>query len=337
MPARRESKRATVRQVAKSAGVSVATVSRVFSNSRPVSPPSRKKVLAAAAELGYSPDITAQNLATGQSRTVGVVVPDLAEPPFTALVRRLVHASSADSYEVLVADSDGSAEAEHALAVKLLRRCDGLVLCSPRSDAARLASLSGLGKPVLFVNREFPTGGISTATTEVAPAMGEIARHVIGLGHRRIAYAGGGARSGQDLEKLAAIREAAAGSAEVLPLPVESPAPSWTDIARKLLSWECTAVLAANDVIAVSLISALTRMGVAVPDDVSISGFDDTELAGQFTPALTTARTRTDELADAAWEAMREMLADPSVVARPRLTATAVIRESTGARRVTAP
>lgn len=327
--------RVTIRAVAQHAGVSPATVSRVLSGSRQVSAINRDKVLGAVTELGYSPDITAQNLATGQSRIVGVVVPDLSNPHFTTLVKQLIHASTADSYEVLVADSDEVVDTEVLLATDLLRRCDGLVMCNPRADDDALLRLTEHRKPVLFVNRAFTAREVSTAMTDVEPAMEDITRHVVRLGHRRIAYVGGRTYSYLDAQRWVAIQRAgAAEDVELFRLPLDTHIPSWTSIAKTVLDLECTAVLANNDIGAVSLAATLTRMGVEVPTDISIAGFDDTPLASWFTPALTTARMRTDELGQIAWEAMSRMLVDPSTITHSMLVATAVFRESTTARSV---
>ncbi|MFC5833841.1 LacI family DNA-binding transcriptional regulator [Nonomuraea insulae] len=325
--------RATIRLVARHAGVSPATVSRVLSGSRQVSAINRDKVLGAVAELGYSPHITAQNLATGQSRIIGVVVPDLSNPHFTTLVKRLIHASAADSYEVLVADSDEVVDTECSLATDLLRRCDGVVMCNPRADDQALLALTEHDKPVLFVNRRFTTSEVSTAITDVGPAMEDITRHVLDLGHRRIAYVGGRVQSYLDTQRWSAIQRAGAGDdVELFRLPIDEHIPSWTSIAKTVLDLECTAVLANNDIGAVSLAATLTRMGVDVPGDISIAGFDDTPLASWFTPALTTARIRTDELGEVAWDAMSQMIVDPSTVIHSMLVATAVFRESTATR-----
>lgn len=334
MSSQHENAKLTIRVVARHAGVSATTVSRVYSGSRQVSEANRKRVLAAAAELGYSPDIIAQNLATGRSGVIGVVVPDLSNPHFTTLVKRLIHASAEDSYKVLVADADEVEEAEYALATDLLRRCDAIVVCNPRSNEQSLLQLAEQPKPVLFVNRDFASHKVSTAITDVGPAMQEITRHVIGLGHRRIAYVGGRIHSYLDDQRWQAIRQAGtADDVHLVKIPIDTHIPSWPSIAKEVLERECTAVLANNDQGAISLAATLTRMGVDVPSDVSIAGFDDIPLASWFTPPLTTARIMTDELGEATWKAIRQLLEDPSTITHSTLVATAVFRESTTTRR----
>src|SRR5215207_8774724 len=150
----------TIADVARRAGVSLATVSRVMNGNPSVDAALAEKVRAAAEELNYSASPLARSLVLGKTSTIAVVVPDLENPSFHGVLRGLGRAAARDGYHVLIADSAESVAEEKILAVETRRRCDGIVLCAPRMAEADLQPLLEELKPVVLVNRD--SGSVST-------------------------------------------------------------------------------------------------------------------------------------------------------------------------------
>lgn len=146
-------KQTTITDVAKHAGVSLATVSRVMNGNATVDPTLAERVRTSATELGYSANPLARSLVLGKTQTISVVVPDLSNPTFQGMLRGLSRAAVADGYHVLVADSDEHEDQERLLALESRRRSDGLVLCAPRMSDAALAEVLAEVAPVVLVNR----------------------------------------------------------------------------------------------------------------------------------------------------------------------------------------
>src|SRR5256714_7461077 len=149
----RTADRLTIRDVARDAGVSVATVSRVLASSATVSADLTERVRASVRRLGYTPHSVARSLASGRTRLVGALVPNLANHYFYTLLKRLLHDAERDGYRLIVADSDENLGAERELALNLLAQTDGLILCSPRVPANVLRQFLDRDKPVLVLNR----------------------------------------------------------------------------------------------------------------------------------------------------------------------------------------
>jgi DNA-binding LacI/PurR family transcriptional regulator len=201
--------RVTIRQVAAEAGVSAATVSRVLAGSTAVAPDLAGRVLDAVQRLGYSPHAVAQSLASGRSKVVGVLVPNLANAYFYALIKRMLADAGHDGYRLIIADSDEDIAAEQELWTNLFDRTDGLILCSPRSATAALRQLAERGKPLLVLNRSVADRRISEVVVDAYPAMRLLTAEIARLGHTRVAFLDGPQRSWQ----AKARRRAAAVSA----------------------------------------------------------------------------------------------------------------------------
>lgn len=321
--------RPTIRQVAREAGVSVATVSRVFAGSAAVSEARTRDVLDAANRLGYHPHAVAQSLASGRNRVVGVIVPNLANPHFYALIKQVIHDAERDGYQVLVADSDESVAAERALGMSLLQRADGLIMCGPRCANQVLTELLDVGKPVLMVNRKVDEPAMSSVVVDTQGGMRELVRHVTDLGHDHVTYVHGPARSWQEQERWRALRAFRRKGLRIDEVSGGNTMDEGKRVADDVLATGCTAVLAHNDLCAIGLVAALKARGLTVPADMSVTGFDDISFATYVDPPLTTARTPQDEAASAAWLGMRGLLDGHRSGARTVIQSTAVVREST--------
>lgn len=326
-------KKPTVRDVAAEAEVSVATVSRVLAGaSKAVADSTQRRVLDAAALLGYEVNIAAKSLATGRHGNVAVLVPDLSNQYFTTIVQSLIHASNIDAMHVFVGDSLNSPDLEVSLASEMLLRSDGLILCSPRSSDDGASAILTTGKPIVTVNRRFPMPGrTASVCTDVVDATTQIVNALLDFDHRSFGFVvaqSGSQQSSLRWEVLQQRTTAAGATATLMPLP--EPLGDVTAEVRSLIDRGCTALVCANDITAAAVMSTLSEFGLRIPEDVSVTGFDDTPLARWVTPRLTTARVHEDELGRAAWEAMKQLLL-PNPVRTDRIfIADAVFRDSAG-------
>ncbi len=327
----RPPKGVTISDVAAKAGVSLSTVSRVLNGNTTVDPALAERVRDAASTLNYTASPLARSLVLGRTQTVAVVVPDLGNPTFQAILRGLSRAAAADDYHVLIADSAESVDEERILALETRRRTDGLILCAPRLPDDELLALVGGIAPVVLINREAGED-VPAVRADYRGALGELMSHLYGLGHRHLVYLAGVARSVSNAARLAAIAQFRADhpDVEVRELPCGVDFDSGAAAASAVLASGATAVLAYNDLVAMGLLSAVQASGCRVPADLSITGFDGIPFAAYTTPPLTTAAVPASELGARAWSAMRAMLEGEgpgrAVTLRPEI----VVRESTG-------
>lgn len=311
MTQRPASRTPTIADVARTAKVSLATVSRVMNGKSTVDPDLAERVRAAALSLNYSASPLARSLVLGKTLTVAVVVPDLANPTFQGALRGLTTGASRDGYHVLIADSAETVEEEQLLALEARRRCDGIVLCAPRMPSAELSALLPLLAPVVLINRDPAPVRAPFVAADYGAGLAQQLAHLKDLGHRHILFLSGSARSASNANRLAAIQE----FIDVNPgsrIEVMSGGVSIEDgyaAADRVVESGASAVLAFNDLVAIGLQNALIERGVRVPDDVSIAGFDDIPFARYTSPALTTAAVPVEQLGEQAWLRLNELLA----------------------------
>ena len=324
-------KPATISRVAEAAGVSRATVSRVMNGSSTVAPELADRVRAAADALNYQPSMLARNLAVGRTATIALVVPDLANPMFQDVLRSLSHAAATQGHRLLVADSEENAAEERLIALEARRRCDGLVLCAPRMPDEQLLELAPRLGPLVLVNREVPGLAVPSVTVDYAAGMRDLVAHLLGHGHRRIGYLAGPPTSSSNRLRLQALREfAAAGRLELVERECGATFGDGHAAAGQVVEDGPTAVIGYNDLVAFGALSGLHELGIAVPRQLSVAGFDDIPFARYTTPPLTTAAVPPSELGRQAWQRLWALLTgaepQPDVRYRPRL----VVRGSTG-------
>ena len=339
MAGRPQERSRTIADVAARAGVSLSTVSRVINGTARVDEALAAKVRAAADELEYTASPLARSLVLGRTNTVAVVVPDLENPTFHGVLRGLSHAAARDGYHVLVADSAESVEEEQILAVETRRRCDGIVLCAPRMPEEDLRRLLAQLGPVVLVNREARGSDTPAVTADYRSGLTDLLELLRTDGHRRLLYLAGAPQSASNLQRLAALRDFGAEhpevGIEVVPCGVNFV--DGHDTVVRVLESGATGVLAFNDLVAMGLMSALGERGLRVPDDLSVTGFDDIPFARYLTPPLTTASVPVAELGEQAWHRMADLLGSRApghtIVFRPRLEQ----RGSTGPAPVRAP
>ncbi|SNU02326.1 transcriptional regulator, LacI family [Ruaniaceae bacterium KH17] len=273
---------ATIRDVAARAGVSTSTVSRTFGRPEKVDERTREAVLTAARELGYAPNLAARSLVTGRRGQVGVLVPDLTNPFFAAVMRGAAAALNDLGAQALVGDFADDPIREAELIQSMRHHVDGFILCSPRLDDGALATLHA-AVPLVLVNRTSPT--IPFIHINNTSGIDQSVRHLRALGHQRIGYAAGPEASRSARERLAAFEQADGG-------PIlghfASTFEGGAQVADAALAAGVTALLAYNDVVAIGAIHRLLGYDAALPARMSIVGFDDIPIARMITPALTT-------------------------------------------------
>ena len=333
----------TMREVARQAGVSVATVSRVLNASGPVGEGTRQRILQTAGRLRYVPNGTARNLKASATATVGVLLPDLYGDFYSEVIRGVEGAARAARYHTLLASvHDGPDELTAALRT-MAGRVDGLVVMSPDIEGDVLRAGLPAGLPVVVLGGAVAGHG-SVAIDDAAGAEA-MTRHLLGLGHRRVALVSGppgnadarARRAGYDR----ALAEAGRGASPALVLDgAFTEASGYDAVAAFLaLSPRPTALFCANDAMAIGALRALREAGLDVPGDVAVAGFDDVPVARYVTPALTTVHVPIDEMGAHAVGAVLDAVgaaAGPSAApsaAPPAVTLPTrlVVRESCGA------
>lgn len=329
------SRATTIADVAAHAGVSQASVSRVLNGKQSVDPAIVQRVQASIAALGYSPSVAARSLVHGRNDTIAMVVPDLENPLFQGILKGLSLAAASDGYRVLVADTAEHVDDEEATAVEARQRCDALVLCAPRMPEQRLRRLVSRVAPVVVVNRPLPDADVPIVGVDYVRGIRDLVEHLLGLGHRHLAYVSGPATSASNAERLRGVEEATNARPD-LRIDVVSGGSRLEDgyaLAEAVLAARdagATAVIAFNDLVALGLMSRLRQLGVDVPGDLSIAGFDDVPMGGYATPSLTSMSVPRGEIGAQVWARLRTLIAggpiEHSVLYRPRLE----VRDSTG-------
>jgi LacI family repressor for deo operon, udp, cdd, tsx, nupC, and nupG len=332
MPIRSSSSaRATVSTVAAAAGVSTATVSRVMSGVSTVNPELAERVRRAAEEVGYHPNAAARVLTSGKHRNIAVVIPDAANPYFLEVIKSVLLSASADGYRTLVADSLGDPDEELSIARSLVGTVDGLMLLSSRISADGLRELGRVGVPAVLVNRMELGVEIPMVAVDNFGAMLGLCGHLVELGHRRVAYLGGSPLAWQSQERWRAVRQAAVLGLEAVHIEGDGSIEAGREAAEKALTHDVTALVCFNDLAAIGAMSLLRERGIRVPDDISVTGFDDIALARYGETRLTTVRSPRAELGTRAWAMLADALSgEPADLEMPLLEAEIVNGQSTG-------
>jgi len=291
----------TIRDVARRARVSVTTVSRALTQPQLLRPTTRERVLKASRELAYHPNRAARSLITGKTGNIGIVVPDLSNPFYPAVVRGAQLRAHQAGYAVFLADSDESAAAEENLVNAMAKQVDGVIVCAPFARDAALRRLCESTSLVL-VNRR--CGAIPAVLMDIASGMREVVFHLRRLGHRRVAYLGGPRGAWSNRERLRGLHDAARKQAlGLIELgPFEPKFEAGIEGANLALDAGATAIVAYNDLMALGVLSRCAARGVSVPTDVSVVGFDDVLFASMSAPPLTTVSMPMEAAGSAAVE-----------------------------------
>ncbi len=325
----RNTKNITIKDVAQEAGVSLSTVSQVLNGRKRYSPQVEARVNQAAQRLAYRPNPHARSMITGQTHTVGLVILDIKNPFFSAIIQGANAESTGRGYNLLLADAQVRPDRERILHQTLFPSVDGLLLASSTLSDAELIQLSKR-KATVMIARD-PGQGVLNVVNDAAATFYQLTRHLIGLGRKRIAYLNG--------PPLWTNRERRRGYLEALSEaglePLEATLPSLYQEGGAALAPELMygprpdAVVAFDDLAAIGFMTMAQKLGFRVPEDIAVTGAGNLPLTDLINPPLTTVDTQTQELGRRAMELLLDRLEgkpppDLPVVVKSRL----VIRQS---------
>lgn len=292
---------ATIRDVAKRAQLSVATVSRALNGFENVSEQARERIIAAVAELGYVPHAGARSLSLARNNAIGVVLPDLHGEFFSEIVRGMDREASRRGYLLLLSNlHEGGAQAANALRA-MRGRVDGLIVMAPHLAADELATALPKGLPSILINTREQSGQHPSIHLDNAAGVRAVVDHFAAIGRRRLIHIAGPSTNIDAQERESAFREAvAAHRLEGRVVAGDFAMESGEVAIRELLSEGATfdAVFAANDNMAIGALEALRAADKAVPHEIALAGFDDIPLARHL--SITTVRVKIAELGERA-------------------------------------
>ena len=323
-------------EVARRARVSTATVSRVINNASVVKSSTRSRVMKAIEELRYHPNLHARNLAGGKSRTFGVIVSNLENPFFFDIYKTIEADAHAQGFEAVMANTDYRAE-QLVASIRLMigRRVAGLAAIVSEMAPALIEELTASGIPVVFYDVGAPSKNITNIRVNYARGIEKVIGYLQSLGHRRLGFVGHHAMLGPINERMRAVTDAVVRNPE---LEVRTAADADTleggrQATRNLLAsgFEPTALICVNDITAVGALMALRERGLKVPEDVSVTGFDNVKLSEFCYPALTTVHIPRERIGHIICErliSLNDGVESPGgeIVFDPEL----VVRDSTG-------
>jgi LacI family transcriptional regulator len=292
---------ATIRDVARRAQVSVASVSRVLNRIDNVSEETKLRVTDAVRDLGYVPHAGARSLSLSRTNAIGVVLPDLHGEFFSELVRGMDHEAARRGYMLLLSNVHHGSE-QSANAMRAMRgRVDGLIVLAPHLTEEELASTIPSGSPAILLNTRGDAGGHPGVRLDNEAGARAVAEHLLSLGRRRMLHIAGPDGNIDAQERASAFEQSvtdAGASVHTIQgdFAEESGAAAIETMLQGGTSFDC--VFAANDMMANGALQALNRAGVRVPDEVAVVGFDDIPLARHI--GLTTVRVRIAELGERA-------------------------------------
>jgi LacI family transcriptional regulator len=327
----------TIIDVAREAGVSYSTVSRVVNNKDYIVPEKRARVLAAIERLGYVPNVQARKLAGGRARVVGLVVHDLWSSYAVEILRGIDAELASQQYDLMLYTSHGRAATESVYVSTLTQGlAEGLLLLLPRGLSAYIAGLTKHRFPYVLIDHEGVPG--------VAPAIGatnrqgayDATRHLLEFGHRRIGFITGKLDVGASRDRLAgyhaALREYDCAVDEALIVEGDFLRPRAQAAARQLLELTPppTAIFASNDVSAFGVMDVARKRGLRIPSELSIVGFDDIPEAANVHPSLTTVRQPLEDMGRVAARTLLALMREQQPPAeRVELPTELIVRAST--------
>jgi DNA-binding LacI/PurR family transcriptional regulator len=354
MASRAPGNASTIHDIARRLNVSSTTVWRALNNRPRISTETRRRILAEVKRLGYQPSLVAQTLSWGRTQTIGVVVPTISNSVHASLVRAIEQAAFDHDFSITLCDTDFNFEREQRhLDLLIRRRVEGVLLvpyaAAPTDDEAHLNQLLKAGIAVVCLQQKLPSALVSQVLPDNFSAARDMTRHLIKVGHRRIAFVHGGLSPWQVSmnERLAGYR-AALDEAGIRPnsnwiveagtfeaMLADASGELYVERVTRMLTGDHrpTAVFASVDVLAIKLMSLARSLGLCVPQDLAIAGFDDIQMAGYTDPPLTTVRHPAAEVGRKAAELLFDQIAAGGVAGDPvleRVPCELVIRCSCG-------
>jgi LacI family transcriptional regulator len=327
----------TINDVARLAGVSTTTVSHIINGTRYVSDELKGRVEQAITVLDYHPNSMARGLRRGESKTIGLIVPDNSNPFFAEILRCIENIGYSNGYSVILCNSDSDIQKEITYTELLYaKQVDGIVFITTNNSCEHLQHLTDNGIPIVVVDRDVPLKGRDVLLVDNFQGGYDATQYLISLGHERIACITGPSRLTPSADRVHGYQQALQDAG----VPQN---PDWivqgdfqfqggeSGIAQLLsLDPQPTAVFACNDLMALGVLRGLRLSGLSVPRDISLIGFDDISLASVISPALTTVAQPVQRISELAFELLinriqkKELPVEQRIVLGTRL----VIRES---------
>lgn len=335
-------RKVNIKDVAARAEVHPSTVSRVMNpeTRSMVSERVAERVTRIAGEMGYTRSPLASGLRTGRSFTIGVIIPDLSNPMFPPIVRGIERTLEAEGYIAILADSDNSQKSERAIFDSMKsRRIDGLILATAHIEDPIVEDCIEEQLPVVLVNRTIDTHDVTEVINNDELGIQLAVAHLIELGHKQIAFLGGPQNTSTGRDRYRAFRNLADNGQFELDPDLCASCTAFTEAAghtSMLGILDCnkpfSAVVAANDLLALGCYDALEERGVSCPGDVSVTGFNDMPFVDRFSPPLTSLHIPHDELGVRAANLLLAEIRDSDAPRTTiRLDPVLVVRGSTAA------
>jgi LacI family transcriptional regulator len=330
----------TIRDVARVAKVHPGTVSRALNADTRglVNEETAERVLRAAEELGYRPNPIARGLKTNRSYTIGVLIPDITNPLFPPILRGIEDRLDEAGYTSLIVNTDNDADRERShIEAMRARQVDGFISATARLDRELLAEAAAAEKPLVLVNRSLEDGSAPAVTVDDAFGIRLAVEHIAGLGHKRIGHVAGPQNLSTGHRRYLGFVEAMTDAGLEVQRDYVRFSKWFTEdegarVCAELLdaAAELTAIVAANDLLALGCYDALEQRGLRCPEDISIVGFNDMPFVDRLRPPLTTVRVPQREIGTVAADLMLQRLTDEADGASQiLLEPTLVVRGST--------
>jgi len=334
---KRTARQPSIKDIARLARVSHPTVSRALQNSPLVNAKTKAKIRKIADEAGYRASAVARGLVTRRTRTIGLVVTTVDDPFAGEVALGIEQAANDHGYSVFLANSNAEPERERRVVQAFAeQRVDGIIVTSSRVGASYLPMLAELMVPIVLVNDQYPGEFVHSVMIDNVEGTRLAVQHVIGLGHRRIAYDGDRSGYQSDTERLAGYKEALAEAGIAfdgqLTVRGDGRPEAAIEAVNGLLSLNHppTAICCYNDMTALGAMRAIHSRGLRVPEDISVTGFDDLFFASYLHPPLTTIGQPMRRMGQMAMENLFKLMSGEESVAQIRVEAKLIARGSTG-------
>lgn len=327
----------TIRDVAREAGVSVASASRALNDHTNVTPETRGRVQDAARLLRYVPHEGARSLTRRRSDAIGVVLPDLFGEFFSELVRGIDKVAHAHGLQLLLSNMHGSPH-ETASAIRTMRgRVDGLLVMPPDGDGDYLVDALPTGIPAVLLNYDRSHGDAASVGVDNHGGAYAMVEHLVGRGYRKIAYIAGPRHNRDARERQRGFVDAIGaltGERGPIIVPGDFTELSGAEATRLLLAGRVPfdAVFCANDMMAIGCMSVLNDAGLSIPDDVGVAGFDDIPLAHYAWPSLTTMKVHIAALGERAMTSLLASMRGAGTAAAPEILTPELVGRTSTAR-----
>jgi LacI family transcriptional regulator len=336
-------KRVTLREVAQTAGVHISTVSRALDpNTRHlINSEIVARIVKISQDLDYRRNAAAFSLKTNQTRTIGVIVPDITNAIFPPIIRGIEDSLATGGYLAIVGNTDGVHEREqNLLATFLARGVDGLILASVEREDDAVERAASENTPIVTVNRQVDRDNVSSVAHDETEGIRRVLTHLASLGHRKIAMIAGPQTSSTGARRYAAFQQFRSALRLEIDERLVVFAASYNEASGEqgveeliAVGADFTAVVCGNDRLAVGAIATLARLKLKCPEDISVTGYNDMSMMDRIDPPLTTVRIQQYRMGREAGAMLQRMIGGQTQAQHIVLPVELMIRGSTAARR----